>query len=100
MLFPLVRALCSASSLPAFDCGSITSPIAVMRREHDLNRDLFAQLHEASSGYFAPPGASEHHRELLGALAILERDTAVHHRKENDVLFPAVVELERRLSAA
>ncbi len=98
VLFPLARRLCNASHRPAFDCGSIANPISIMLREHDLNRDLFRQLHDASFGYQVPVGASEHHRELLDSLARLEHDTELHHGKENEILFPAIVSLETELS--
>jgi len=98
VLFPLVRELVAATSLPSFDCGSIRSPIEAMLRDHAQSRDLFAQLSEASHGYVVPSAAADEHRALFAALAHLDQDTRVHHRKENDVLFPAVLELEAHLA--
>lgn len=99
VLFPLVRRLLSSASRPVFDCGSISNPISVMLREHEENRDRFRLLNRAAQGYAVPEGASDHHRALLAALSQLECDTEVHHRKENEVLFPAVVQFEARLAA-
>ena len=46
-----------------------------------------------------PDDACASYRELYAALAAFECDTHMHVHKENNLLFPAVVELERRRSA-
>ncbi len=96
VLFPLIREMESpgGSSAAAVHCGTIRNPISVMRAEHDREGELLARLHELTSGYRPPADACLSYRMLYARLAELERDTHLHIHKENNVLFPAVVELE------
>ena len=47
----------------------------------------------------APADADASVRALYGGLAELDADTAMHIRKENEVLFPAIIAAEALLSA-
>ena len=49
----------------------------------------------ATEGYKAPADGCASYRALYAGLAQLEADTHLHVHKENNVLFPAVVALER-----
>ena len=44
VLFPMIRELATASSLPSFHCGTLRNPISVMLREHDAVGELLAEL--------------------------------------------------------
>jgi regulator of cell morphogenesis and NO signaling len=95
VLFPMVRELATAGTVPQFHCGSLRNPISVMLREHD---DAGAQLEQLRTltGAFEPPAdGCASYRALYAGLADLERDTHLHVHKENNLLFPAVVELEQ-----
>ncbi len=98
VLFPMVRELSAAHAAPAFHCGSLQNPIAVMLSEHDTVGELLAELRGLTSGYQPPADACASYDALFAGLAELEADTHLHIHKENNVLFPAVVELEQRLS--
>ena len=39
VLFPMIRELATAASLPSFHCGTLRNPISVMLREHDAVGD-------------------------------------------------------------
>jgi regulator of cell morphogenesis and NO signaling len=96
ILFPMIRQLCASDVTPTFHCGSLQNPITVMRTEHDGAGDLLAQLRSLTSDYAVPSDGCASYQALYAGLAELEADTHLHIHKENNVLFPAVVEEERR----
>jgi regulator of cell morphogenesis and NO signaling len=99
VLFPMVRELASASGPVSFHCGSLRNPISVMMMEHERAGDLLARLRQLTDGYAVPDDACGSYRALLAGLEELEADTHLHVHKEQNVLFPTVVELENRLYA-
>ena len=99
LLFPMVRDLGAVEARPSFHCGSLTSPIAVLRDEHDEVDQLLARTRELTAGFCTPPDAGPAHRALVAGLAELEAETMRHVHTENEVLFPEVERLERHLLA-
>ena len=97
VLFPMIRELAAAGSVPSFHCGSLRNPISVMLAEHDTVGELLAQLRELTGGYEAPADGCASYQALFAGLAELEADTHLHVHKENNVLFPAVVAREQEL---
>ena len=102
VLFPMIRELDAAGGgpTPVFHCGSLANPISVMLVEHDRAGELLAELRRLSGDYTAPPDACASYRALYEGLRDLEADTHLHVHKENNLLFPAVVELEADLDPA
>lgn len=98
VLFPMIRELAGSDAAPAFHCGSVRNPISVMLREHDRAGELLAALRAITEGYAVPDDACASYTALYAALAELESDTHLHVHKENNLLFPAVLELEARLA--
>jgi regulator of cell morphogenesis and NO signaling len=99
VLFPMIRELATAATTPRFHCGSLQNPISVMLREHDEVGELLARLRRLTQGYQAPADGCASYRALFDGLAELEADTHLHVYKENNLLFPAVVALEDKLSS-
>jgi regulator of cell morphogenesis and NO signaling len=99
VLFPMIRTLATAISPPTFHCGSIANPISVMMREHEQTGELLESIRDLTGGHRAPEDACAGYRELYDALSAVEADIHLHIHKENNVLFPAVVELEHRWAA-
>lgn len=99
VLFPMVRELAEATEEPAFHCGSLQNPISVMLYEHEQAGELLERLRELTSDYTPPPDSCGSFQALYAGLAELEADTHRHIHKENNILFPAVIELEARLSS-
>lgn len=99
VLFPMARALAAADEAVQFHCGSLRNPIGVMMYEHDRTDELLARLRAVTSGFDAPADADASVRALYGGLAELDADTVLHIRKENEVLFPAIIAAEALLSA-
>jgi regulator of cell morphogenesis and NO signaling len=94
ILFPMVRQLDTALSLPRFHFGSIANPIQQMEYEHDQASDLLAKIREASDGFAVPDWACATYLAMLDTLKQLEADLFQHIHKENNVLFPRAMELE------
>jgi regulator of cell morphogenesis and NO signaling len=65
--------------------------------EHDRVDQLLARLSTATSTYRAPTDACASYQALYDGLAQLDADTRFHIDEENNVLSPAVVQLEQHL---
>jgi regulator of cell morphogenesis and NO signaling len=98
VLFPMIRELSTATTMPSFHCGSLTNPITVMMREHDTAGELLARLRELTDHYTPPADACASYEMLYRGLAELEADTHLHVHKENNVLFPMVQRIEQQLT--
>ena len=94
VLFPMIRELATASTVPQFHCGTLGNPISVMLGEHDSAGKLLARLRELTHDYHVPSDGCRSYHVLFARLAGLEADTHLHIHKENNVLFPAVLQLE------
>jgi regulator of cell morphogenesis and NO signaling len=102
VLFPAIRALAAAGAdgPPTFPFGSVANPISMMVREHDRAGDLLARLRDATDDYRVPDDGCASYHACFEGLAELEADTHLHVHKENNLLFPAVVQLENELAVA
>jgi regulator of cell morphogenesis and NO signaling len=96
VLFPMIRQLATAISPPSFHCGSVANPISMMMLEHERTGALLESIRDLTDGHRAPQDACASFRALYDGLAALEADTHLHIHKENNTLFPAVIELEQR----
>lgn len=99
VLFPMIRELAVASTPPSFHCGSLQNPISVMLSEHDTVGELLRQLRQLTDGYQTPADGCGSYEALFAGLEQLEADTHLHIHKENNLLFPAVEQVEQRLSS-
>ena len=99
VLFPMIRELAAATLVPTFPCGSLQNPISVMLVEHDAVGDLLAELHSLTGGYALPADGCASYKACFAAMADLEADTHLHIHKENNVLFPMVLQLEAQRAA-
>lgn len=96
ILFPMVRQLEASESTPTFHCGSVQNPIQQMEHEHDQVGSALERLRELTDGFTLPEWACNTYRAMLDALAHLERDLHQHIHKENNVLFPSALEMEKK----
>lgn len=100
VLFPMIRELAAATDrAPAFHCGSLRNPIAVMQFDHARVDELFAELRAVTDGFVVPADGGPRWSALYDGLAELEADTHVHVHEENELLFPAVLATEAALLA-
>jgi len=100
VLFPMIAELAAAPTSPTFHCGTLRNPISVMMREHDAVGDLLARLRTLTDGYRVPDDGCASYEACFGGFARLESDTHLHIHKENNLLFPMVVRMERELAGA
>ena len=100
VLFPMIRELAIAQSVPSFHCGTLRNPISMMLREHDAVGELLAQLRQLTGDYHVPADGCPSYKACFAGLAELEADTHLHIHKENNLLFPMVVSMESELSAS
>jgi regulator of cell morphogenesis and NO signaling len=94
VLFPMIRELATADTPVKFQCGSLRNPISVMLTEHERAGELLHMLRDAANGYVVPADGCTSYAMLYDGLTQLEADTHLHIHKENNLLFPAVIQLE------
>lgn len=99
VLFPAIRELAGMSTNATFGFGSITNPISEMLREHDDLGALLRDLRSMTNDFWPPADGCESYAALFAGLEQLEHDTHLHIHKENNVLFPQVIELEQQLTS-
>ena len=95
ILFPMVRQLDTSEMTPTFHCGTLANPILQMESEHTQAGSALENLRELADDYTPPDWACNTYRAMLDALARLEHDLHLHIHKENNVLFPRALEMER-----
>lgn len=100
ILHPMIRELVDATDLPRFHCGSVGNPISVMQHEHVRAGELLASLRSATGDYVPPPDACATYGALYAGLMEMEQDIHLHIHKENNLLYPAVIAIERRLAGS
>lgn len=96
VVFPWIRRLERPTQIQGGPPWSIRRPIDCMIHDHDDVGEAFAKVHELTDDLAAPEGACSTWRECYRLLGELERDTHVHIHKENNILFPAGIEAERK----
>jgi len=99
VLFPMIRQLETATSLPEAHCGSIANPIRQMEAEHDNAGNALEIMHKATEGYRPPEWACNTYRAMLDSLDTFEKDMHQHIHKENNVLFIKAARREAELAS-
>ena len=95
ILFPMIRQLESSAAVPSFHCGMIANPVHQMEFEHDEAGVALGQLRQLTDNYTAPEWACNTYRAMLDSLLNFEQDMHQHIHKENNVLFPKAIALEK-----
>lgn len=95
-VFPAISRMERTGARP--DGGSLAGPIEQLRREHDAVGELFREISTATGGYAIPEDACNSYTMMLKGLQEMEHDLHEHIHKENNVLFPRVLELETTLT--
>lgn len=98
VLFPAISKLEKAQQPVAFPFGRLANPIRTMLAEHDVVGDLFKEMRALTGGYAPPADACASYTAMLAGLLEMERDLHEHIHKENNVLFPRVLEMEERFA--
>lgn len=93
ILFPAIIALGTPGAAPAFP-GSLRGPITQMLREHDVAGELLRRIRATTDDFAVPADACASYTAMLNRLERMETDLREHIHKENNVLFPRVLDLE------
>ena len=94
VLFPWITQLAGSDGRLA-GRPSVEAPIGMMEYEHVQAGELLAKLRSLTTDFAVPADACPTYHAFYAALAELERDTHEHIHKENNLLFPLALGLER-----
>jgi regulator of cell morphogenesis and NO signaling len=97
ILFPLIREIDAALRADGWVNGEVKNPVGVLQDDHEQVGALLARLHELTNSFTTPEDGCASYRALCDGLRRLADDTHLHVHKENNILFPAAIEHERRL---
>lgn len=100
VLFPYVTELVEAAPvgvLPASHFDSVETPIAMMMHEHSVEVERFEKIAQLTGGYIPPADACNTYRVAFAMLEEFENDLHKHIHLENNILFPKVIALEKKL---
>jgi regulator of cell morphogenesis and NO signaling len=99
VLFPYIRELESTDDVRMPGFGTVTQPIRMMTRDHEVVKGMLLRLADLTNGFVAPPDVSASYRALCRSLEALDRELYQHMHLENDILFPRAVRLEAQFTA-
>jgi len=101
LLFPALEALSLAErdgrGRPPLPFATILHPVRVMEAEHAGIENALDQLRDFALDVPEPETLNPLWRQCLSHLSQLAAELTEHHCIENEVLFPAALELERRV---
>lgn len=80
--------------------GTVANPIRMMMSEHDDDGERLRTMRQVSNNYALPEDACPSFTALYAGLEDLEKDLHRHIHLENNILFPAAVELEQKLAVS
>jgi regulator of cell morphogenesis and NO signaling len=100
ILFPYIRKLVYRQTNRTEDPGRsqafVQHPVRVMMQEHDEAGELFRRINTLSNNYTVPGDACNSYKAAFKALEDFEQDLHLHIHLENNILFPAAIQLERQ----
>lgn len=101
VLFPYIvkleRFASGEGAAPRNAFGSISHPIEMMTRDHDLAGNLVAEIRKLSHDYTPPADACPTYHAFYDGLREFEQDLHQHLHLENNILFPRATALETSL---
>ena len=95
-VFPAISRLEKTGSPGA--AGTLVDQIDLLVQEHTVVGDLFKEIHSVTRGYEVPEDGCASYRAMLDGLREMELDLHEHIHKENNILFPGALELERTVT--
>jgi len=96
VLFPMVRQMESGVALEEFQCG-LQGPIRVMQEEHKRADSLQGEIRKITNNFSFPEDGCGTYRLMLEELKNLDTDLNIHIQKENEILFPGILNAEKYL---
>lgn len=102
VLFPYISKLEKFAegkgTMPRNCFGSISHPIEMMTKDHDVAGNVMAEIRKLSQDYTPPEGACPTYRAFYAGLREFEQDLHRHVHLENNILFPRAQALENATS--
>ncbi|HEU5401897.1 MAG TPA: hemerythrin domain-containing protein [Terriglobales bacterium] len=99
ILFPLIERLELAISenrpAPRNSFGPLGNAIQFMNEDHGFENKLFGMMAVMTDDFASPHGASGSYTGLMDRLKAMKLDLAEHIRKEDEMLFPEAIRLEK-----
>lgn len=95
ILFPMIRNMFLKAPAGEYFCTNFQGPVLAMQSEHDRVDRLLEEIRRLTDDYQMPADGCKTYRLMLDRLKELELDLHVHIHKENDILFPGILDLER-----
>ncbi len=95
-LFPVVEKLDEGRPLSESERETLRAELRDLEADHEETAEHLERIADLTDDYAVPDDACPSYRSMLERLETLERDTHMHVRKENNVLF---AEVERRIGA-
>ncbi len=93
VVFPAITKMEKSQALER----SLADDILELRAEHDAVGELLKSIRSLTADFAVPADACASYKMMLSGLEEMERDLHEHIHKENNVLFPRVLELEAQL---
>lgn len=78
--------------------GPLADQINLLVQEHTVVGDLFKEINSVTGSYTVPEDGCASYRAMLDGLREMELDLHEHIHKENNILFPGALELERTVT--
>lgn len=100
ILFPYIKDLSEAKTsgqLPESPFGTVQNPVRMMEHEHDGVGELIAKINVLTGNYTPPSDACTTYRLSYAKLQEFENDLHQHIHLENNILFPAAIQIEKEL---
>lgn len=102
ILFPYIRSLDKydrreINQFPRSHFDTVKSPVRMMEQEHDEAGRILHRIQEITNNFTPPADACNTYRVLYAQLNDFQSDLHRHVHLENNILFPAVIELEKKL---
>ncbi len=95
ILFPMIHKLVNGDPKSEKILKLIANPIQVMTNQHEQMGNLLGIMRRLTNNYIAPKDACNTFKFLYKELEALENDLLVHTHKENNILFPKVLNAEK-----
>jgi regulator of cell morphogenesis and NO signaling len=102
MLFPFIKKIekakdtKTAAQSPLFK--SVSSPVGMMKADHAEEGERLSRIAALTNHYIAPDDACNTYRVAYELLKEFEQDLHIHIHIENNILFPAAIQLESELN--
>jgi regulator of cell morphogenesis and NO signaling len=95
VLFPMIQKLGNGGPVSEKILKQIQNPIRVMTEQHEDLGNLLKTMRELTNNYAVPNDACNTFIYLYKELEALENDLFIHTHKENNILFPKVLNAQK-----